>query len=426
MLRLALVLLMVSSCAQIGAGTEVDQPSRADSSDSQADEIRLEIPPYATESQLLWKGRVLGRATESLSATADGYILRRQERLRFRRRDTVATLSLAIEITTDHSLVGRQVVVRVNGPSGSTVDRAQRSDDGSWYIERAGLAVRQAPRDAVPVELVPVIMMARGLDSYDGAVLLPGRAFASARFIVSPSGESHEAKLLTPAGTERYFIELSEDGFARSTRGPGPLTTVPPDKRVKAGGPPPEVVVSSAIRVSGSPSSRLIIDGVDGAAPGPIPGQTVHAEGGSWTVSFAPPAVGRSSRLRELETLVAITSERLANDLSRSATSPREALNLDRGDCTAHALLFTELAKARGIESRIVTGYRIEGGRMLRHRWAQAQLGGVWVTVDPTYGEAPAAPRRLVALYAHSAAPEAIAVADFAFAATRSAKAQYR
>jgi transglutaminase-like putative cysteine protease len=118
---------------------------------------------------------------------------------------------------------------------------------------------------------------------------------------------------------------------------------------------------------------------------------------------------GATNRFAEVVALAQGTERRIEGDLSASAIDPHAALALGRGDCTSHAILFVALAHARGIDARVVTGYRIDGARMVRHRWAIAEVDGTWIAVDPTYGEAPAAARLLgLAVHAESAAELAI------------------
>ena len=61
-----------------------------------------------------------------------------------------------------------------------------------------------------------------------------------------------------------------------------------------------------------------------------------------------------------------------------------------RGDCTAHALLFTALARAAGIPCREVSGYlylsdtaQAFGG----HAWNEVVIDGHWHPVDPTWNQ---------------------------------------
>src|SRR5207244_10447088 len=87
------------------------------------------------------------------------------------------------------------------------------------------------------------------------------------------------------------------------------------------------------------------------------------------------------------------------------------------GDCTAHALAFIARAERRGLETRAVTGWRLDGGRLVRHRWALVrQADGPWIAVDPSYGEAPASPR-LIGLAVGGATTAELAAADLAFVA---------
>jgi transglutaminase-like putative cysteine protease len=86
-------------------------------------------------------------------------------------------------------------------------------------------------------------------------------------------------------------------------------------------------------------------------------------------------------------------------------------------------VLFAELAARRGIATRLVTGYRLEGGRLVRHRWALAAVDGAWMAVDPTFGEAPAR-ARLLGLATHGASTDELSLVDaVAFAGMSRARA---
>jgi transglutaminase-like putative cysteine protease len=74
----------------------------------------------------------------------------------------------------------------------------------------------------------------------------------------------------------------------------------------------------------------------------------------------------------------------------------------------------------------VVTGYRLDGDRLVRHRWALVALDGRWLAVDPTLGELPAAPGHL-ALAAHGgSAAELTVVDETAFAGLARARAMLR
>jgi hypothetical protein len=59
------------------------------------------------------------------------------------------------------------------------------------------------------------------------------------------------------------------------------------------------------------------------------------------------------------------------------------------GDCNEHAALFTALARAEGIPTRIAAGLAYVGGKFYYHAWPEVYLAD-WVAVDPTFGQVPA------------------------------------
>jgi hypothetical protein len=63
--------------------------------------------------------------------------------------------------------------------------------------------------------------------------------------------------------------------------------------------------------------------------------------------------------------------------------------NRGEGDCNEHTFLFVAMARALGIPSRPVAGVAYMGGRFYYHAWPEV-FAGMWVTVDPTWGQAPA------------------------------------
>jgi transglutaminase-like putative cysteine protease len=68
-----------------------------------------------------------------------------------------------------------------------------------------------------------------------------------------------------------------------------------------------------------------------------------------------------------------------------------------RGDCTEHAALFVTMARAAGVPAREVTGllWVEELGAFGGHAWAEVALAGMWVPVDPTWGQVPADPAHI-------------------------------
>lgn len=65
-------------------------------------------------------------------------------------------------------------------------------------------------------------------------------------------------------------------------------------------------------------------------------------------------------------------------------------LDSGRGDCNEHAVLFTALARAVGLPSRVVAGLVYVDGRFVYHAWSEVQGMHEWLPVDPALGQVPA------------------------------------
>jgi hypothetical protein len=71
--------------------------------------------------------------------------------------------------------------------------------------------------------------------------------------------------------------------------------------------------------------------------------------------------------------------------------SPVETLKNRSGNCQTHARLYASLARGAGIPTRFVSGLVYSPGHgFLYHSWAESYLNGIWIAVDPTFGELPA------------------------------------
>ena len=70
--------------------------------------------------------------------------------------------------------------------------------------------------------------------------------------------------------------------------------------------------------------------------------------------------------------------------------SALDALHRKKGECQAHAHLYTALCRAVGLPTRVVSGlvYMEEMG-FLYHAWAESFIG-YWIAVDPTFDQVPA------------------------------------
>jgi hypothetical protein len=67
--------------------------------------------------------------------------------------------------------------------------------------------------------------------------------------------------------------------------------------------------------------------------------------------------------------------------------SALEVLHTKKGECQAHTMLYTALARALGIPTRMAGGIvYMERVGFLYHAWAESDVGG-WISVDPTFDQ---------------------------------------
>jgi hypothetical protein len=70
--------------------------------------------------------------------------------------------------------------------------------------------------------------------------------------------------------------------------------------------------------------------------------------------------------------------------------SSLDVLHKREGECQAHTYVYTALARAAGIPTKVVSGLiYVEGYGFLYHSWAESYIGS-WIPVDPTFGQVPA------------------------------------
>lgn len=72
--------------------------------------------------------------------------------------------------------------------------------------------------------------------------------------------------------------------------------------------------------------------------------------------------------------------------------SALDVLHQRKAECQGHAYLYTALARAAGIPTRVVNGlaYSEQFNGFLYHSWAESLVGSRWQAVDPTFGQAQA------------------------------------
>jgi hypothetical protein len=69
--------------------------------------------------------------------------------------------------------------------------------------------------------------------------------------------------------------------------------------------------------------------------------------------------------------------------------SALDAFQQKKAECQGHAYLYTAMARALGIPTRVVSGlaYSEHLQGFLFHSWAESLVDGHWVAVDPTFGQ---------------------------------------
>lgn len=72
-----------------------------------------------------------------------------------------------------------------------------------------------------------------------------------------------------------------------------------------------------------------------------------------------------------------------------SVPSAVEVLEQRVGDCNEHTVLYTALARASGLPTRMATGLAYLSGQFYYHAWPEVFVGR-WLAVDPTFGQFPA------------------------------------
>jgi len=65
-------------------------------------------------------------------------------------------------------------------------------------------------------------------------------------------------------------------------------------------------------------------------------------------------------------------------------------LDAGRGDCNEHAVLFSALARAVGLPSRVAVGLVFVDGRFVYHAWSEVRGAEGWLPVDAALGQFPA------------------------------------
>jgi hypothetical protein len=381
-------------------------------------------PRDADRHYAIWFGGArVGTARETERWSPAGVVLRRTEAMRFLRGDVPIAIATEIEITADPTLAPSRVTWREDAHT-TRRGEADRSTTG-WIVTDDG-GVRRLPADAIPAELAPLLVRRDG--RFAGGVFLPARGFVVGAGRIDPVAPGRLiARLVLDAGAiAEATIDLGDDAMpARVIDGEGVIATRATAEVAARAFAPVDLIAATAIAVTGAPSHRLVLEG-DLAVPA-VPGQAVRATPDGVELELSarldgslPRRPPSSDRTREIVALVARVHRQIAPDLGVSASSPRTAASATAGDCTTFALAYAALAAARAIPTQVVTGFRVDGDHLVRHRWAVSWTGRRWIAVDAAFGAVPAG-GDLVGLAVHEADDAGLVAGEAALTHLRAA-----
>ncbi len=373
----------------------------------------------------IWLGGArVGTATETETWSRAGVTLRRDEDLRFARGEATVALHTAITITADAALAPTRVTWT---ELGAAARHAEAIHDVSGWHTSTGVAL---PADAVPAELVTLYVRRDG--RFAGDVFLPARGFVGGAGRVDAVAPGRVLARLALAGgaLAEATTDLDADGTpARVVDGEGVISLRASPAAAAAPFRAVDLVAATAIPITGARTrTHLLLDG-DLALPA-LPGQRAQlarpGDAGLVLVLDAalpgalPPGVRGRDRSPDIAALVAAVQERITPDLTATTASARDATAATAGDCTTYALVYAALAMERGIPTRVVTGLRVDGARLVRHRWAISWTGRAWIAVDAAFGAAPAG-GDLVGLAVHDADDAGLVAGESALTQVRAA-----
>jgi hypothetical protein len=349
----------------------------------------VSAPRDATRYYTIWLGGArVGTAIERETWTAAGMHLQRDEQLRFARGDAEVELATTIDIDADAALAARKVRWVERAGAQTRAAEAVRDHDGWSVSTGAHLAAA-----AVPAELVPLIVRRDG--AFAGAVFLPARGFVAGTGRIEPVAPGRLVARLELEGTRvEATIDLDGEGLAaRVVDGEGVIAIRASETQAHAAFPIADLIAATALPLTGQRAHRVVLDG-ELALP-PLPGQAARPTAAGVEVELSPALPGAlpagppgRDRRADITALVAAVRGRITPDLG--APPARDPLHATAGDCTTFALAYAALAAHRGIPTRVVTGLRIDGERLVRHRWAVSWTGRAWIAVDAAFGAAPA------------------------------------
>jgi len=108
-------------------------------------------------------------------------------------------------------------------------------------------------------------------------------------------------------------------------------------------------------------------------------------------IRLAREAVGNAGTPAEkVSRLVQFVYHYIEDDYTANPLSTLDIIAQKKGDCSEHTKLFTAMARSAGIPCRTVGGLIYLGDELRGfglHAWNEVVIDGVWVPVDPTWGQ---------------------------------------
>lgn len=340
----------------------------------------------------------IGESHESITAEGLDETLsyRRNETLSVLREDTLIEVQTQVTIDFDAGLVARRVVVRRSAGEQDEVYVAARERDGSWRIDLGDGTVREADGEVGIAELEVFRQATPMAAPAPRRLLLPGYRFAEVGARRDTLGSAQRLYLETPWGEAWTEVVGDERGLPTAiTTSTGIAAVAVREGAITDAYKAVDLIERAAIDVTGTPLPTALPDiELSLVRPRAIPAIPGLPSAPTRRGTIASPpreAMAIPATLAtKLAEYVQATHNHLAADLGRAAATASEALRLGRGDCNAYTLVFIELAAADGLDARVVTGYRFDGRRLLRHRWAAVLDNGSWHHIDPSFAEIPA------------------------------------
>jgi hypothetical protein len=332
--------------------------------------------------RLSWRGDAVGWAVERETT----HKITRVEHLEIQRGDVAVTTELEITIAVEADLTPKQLRVtsRENGKQTSTV--ADRRPDG-WH--RDGDPGTFAPADAVPAELVPALVRIHG--NFAGAVILSGWDLAVGDGVVVAAGDRRVAAR-TVVGDRAIdaAVELDLRGnTARVIDSTGTEAVRVERDTATAPWQAIDVIAAGSIELADRDVPIELTLRPRGRTPAPpaLPGQRVVADAGRWQVTIDPALPGALAPGPPATSTADAEIAEISTGVHEAITPSLAGNSATAGDCTAYAVAFAAYARMAGIPAQVVTGFLVDGDRMVRHRWNLAWTGARWVTVDASQKE---------------------------------------